>query len=161
MIKDALDDAKACEYRSQTLTTNAIRNWKLFRILAKREKCSDVTRLILLRVMLNNWFRMRGFHVMAKMAIRIHREQMRQYAAIPIRIWEFAWKEKLLQQKSISKASFKLWLHKNHLQRKKIEKLWQILVRATLETHIKRQKKWLKNKKQKQTKRLAKDTSPH
>ena len=49
----------------------------------------------------------------------------------------------------ISKASFGLWLNKIHVQRKKIEQQWLGSVRAILEDLMKKERKRVKNSKQK------------
>ena len=160
MIKEAHDHLTACEYRARTLTENAFMSWKASRMFRKREICANVEMLLLTEMVLNEWFRMRGYHAMERMSVcihrekmqeeaRIHKEQLQQYVLMPFRMWEFQWKEALLRRHSPSKDSFKKWVHRNHVRSKKVEKQWLNLACATLEVIMKAQRRTYKNSKRK------------
>ena len=149
MIKEAHDHLTACEYCVRTVTKSALLYWKMFRLLRKKEECANARMSILMRVILNDWFRMRGYHSMARLAVRVHREQIQQYASIPFRVWKFHWKEALLQRHSPPRDSFKLWVHRNHVRSKKIVIQRLSLACATLEVLMKKERKRYKNSKEK------------
>ena len=160
MIKEAHDHLTACDYRARTLTQNPFMYWKASIMFRKIRNCANARLEILTKVILNRWYRMRSHHAMQLLSVcihreekqrkaRIHKQQLQEYALMPFRLWEFHWKEALLRRHSPSSDSFKKWVHRNHVQSKKIAKQWLSLACATLEVVMKAQRKTYKNSKRK------------